>query len=243
MAGNGWYYVDNETRVGPVERSEMQRLISQGVIDGQTMVWRDGMAGWEAASDHFEFAGGGSTPPPIMPSHSRHSSAAQAQVHSAAPGSLYSGAPARGFGEAISVCFSRYAGFSGRASRSEYWYFVLFNVIVGFLTGFIDAMAFGLENDLSPLNTVVSLVLFLPSIAAGWRRLHDTNRSGWWIGAFWLVAIVMAVIVGGIAMNDPYALDDMISLVSVAGIAVLIYSVVLLVFLCQRGDPGPNRFG
>ena len=50
MSGSGWYYVENDARIGPVERSELERLISQGSITAQTMVWREGMSGWEEAA-------------------------------------------------------------------------------------------------------------------------------------------------------------------------------------------------
>ncbi len=75
-------------------------------------------------------------------------------------------------GQSISTCLGKYADFSGRASRSEYWYFVLFSYIVVFA---FDAA------HLSALSTLVSLGLLLPTLGAGVRRLHDTERSGWWI--------------------------------------------------------------
>jgi len=74
------------------------------------------------------------------------------------------------FQESIRVCFSKYADFSGRADRSEYWWFVLFIVIVSLATSMVSSVLSGL----------FSLGTLLPSIAAATRRLHDTNRSGWW---------------------------------------------------------------
>ena len=74
------------------------------------------------------------------------------------------------FGEAISSCFGKYATFGGRAPRSEYWYWVLFGIIVGMGTVFVHPI----------LNQVMSLALLLPGIAVTVRRLHDVGKSGWW---------------------------------------------------------------
>lgn len=73
------------------------------------------------------------------------------------------------------VVFENYANFNDRASRAEYWWYVLASILVGFITGFIDGF-FGLNI----LNLLASLVLLVPGLAAATRRLHDTNRSGWW---------------------------------------------------------------
>src|SRR5690554_2411323 len=77
----------------------------------------------------------------------------------------------------------KYAVFSGRARRSEYWFFVLFNMIVAFILGFIDGF-FGLadaEVGVGLLGMIYGLAVIIPSLAVGVRRLHDTNRSGWWL--------------------------------------------------------------
>ena len=74
------------------------------------------------------------------------------------------------FPDAIRVCFSKYADFSGRASRSEYWWFVLFIVLVGAAASIVSHY----------LSALFYLGTALPSIAAAARRLHDTGRSGWW---------------------------------------------------------------
>ena len=80
------------------------------------------------------------------------------------------------FGKSISTCFSKYVTFSGRASRSEYWWFVLFNFLVGILAGLID-QAIGI----SVISILSSLALLLPGLGVAVRRCHDTNHSGWWL--------------------------------------------------------------
>jgi uncharacterized membrane protein YhaH (DUF805 family) len=74
------------------------------------------------------------------------------------------------FQESIQVCFSKYADFSGTASRSEYWWFILFTLLVSAAASMISPMLSGL----------FTLGTLLPTCAAASRRLHDTRRSGWW---------------------------------------------------------------
>jgi uncharacterized membrane protein YhaH (DUF805 family) len=88
------------------------------------------------------------------------------------------------FGNAISTCFRKYVDFNGRASRAEYWYFVLFTVLIGFPAGFIDGFlgtVIGTTGAIGFVALIVNLGLFLPSLAAYVRRLHDTGHSGWWM--------------------------------------------------------------
>jgi uncharacterized membrane protein YhaH (DUF805 family) len=86
-----------------------------------------------------------------------------------------------GFGQAIASGFSHYVTFSGRAFRSEYWLWVLFTVIGGLATGILDSAVFGYTVGSSPLNGIFELITFLPSLALGVRRLHDIDRTGWWL--------------------------------------------------------------
>ena len=86
------------------------------------------------------------------------------------------------FMTAVRTCLSKYVDFSGRARRSEYWYFVLFNLIVNIVTTLLDnVLGTDFEGSGGILSTVAGLALFLPGLAVGVRRLHDTDRSGWWI--------------------------------------------------------------
>ena len=84
------------------------------------------------------------------------------------------------------MCLNKYVTFSGRASRSEYWYFFLFCVLLLLATTVVDMVIFGVGNKVSPITALTQLALLLPYLAVGVRRLHDTNRSGWWIGGYWL---------------------------------------------------------
>lgn len=102
------------------------------------------------------------------------------------------------FADAIKVCFAKYTDFSGRAKRPEYWWFALFL--------FLASLVMNMAGDV--VYVIFSLATIIPSLSAGTRRLHDTNRSGWWqllwlipiVG--WIVMIVFLVQEGDMADNQ-----------------------------------------
>ena len=98
-----------------------------------------------------------------------------------------------GFVTAIKSCFRQYVGFGGRAPRSEYWYFFLFHVVVLFVLAIVDSLLFGMAAGLAPLSTLFVLGMILPSLAVGIRRLHDIDRTGWWV-LLWFVPIVGIIV-------------------------------------------------
>lgn len=111
----------------------------------------------------------------------------------------------------------KYATFNGRARRTEYWMFYLFNFVIAFILGIIDGVLNAVLNSnsssagqLGLLGGLYSLAVLIPGIAVGVRRLHDTGRSGWWM---------------------------FISLIPIIG------GIWLLIYLIQDGTPGPNQYG
>ena len=76
-----------------------------------------------------------------------------------------------------------YATFSGRARRKEYWMFFLFNVLISLGLGVLDVVAgtYSVEYETGFFSALYSLLVLIPSIAVSVRRVHDTNRSGWWV--------------------------------------------------------------
>lgn len=134
------------------------------------------------------------------------------------------------FMDAVKTCFSKYVTFSGRAARSEFWWFVLFLWIATFVLSYTDTLVFGArevvmmsgtdayQNGLNfsmawqpqPITGIFMLATFLPNLAVSVRRLHDTNRSGWWI---------------------------------LIGLIPLIGLIVLLVFFVSKGTDGDNDHG
>ncbi len=95
----------------------------------------------------------------------------------------------------------KYAVFSGRARRKEYWFFVLFNILISIALSMIDGVLGTTNADTGTgiLGGIYSLAVLIPSIAVLVRRLHDTDRSGWWalIGLIpiigWIVLLVFMV--------------------------------------------------
>ena len=98
-----------------------------------------------------------------------------------------------GFTQAVKTCLAKYVDFQGRAQRSEYWYFVLAYFLLLVAAALIAYMLGG-GRAIFPVLGLVLLGIFLPSLAAQVRRLHDTNASGWWI----LLAFIPYV--GGLIM-------------------------------------------
>ena len=136
------------------------------------------------------------------------------------------------FTETIKNCFSKYVTFSGRASRSEFWYFMLFCLLVNTILSLFDGFVLGMSSiQLASLMFV--LVIFLPSIRATTRRLHDGNHRGWW-QLIWLAPIPVFIAAYGLKMSD---------LMVVVGIAMIACVVMLLVWLIAKGSEGDNRFG
>ena len=110
--------------------------------------------------------------------------------------------------------FKRYADFAGRAGRPEYWLFNLFFMLVTIGFSILDTLVSGGSTEPNILTVgpygIFFLACFVPAVAVGFRRLHDTDRSAWWL---------------------------------LIGVIPLLGSIVLLVFYCLPGTPGPNRFG
>lgn len=129
-----------------------------------------------------------------------------------------------GFGQAIKSGFQNYANFSGRASRSEFWWFLVFYWIVIFVASIIDNLLgfrvitgetvagtnVAIAYNPGWLSLIVWLVFLLPILGLWWRRLHDTDRSGLW-SLLWFICCIGWII--------------------------------LVVWWASPGTPGPNKFG
>ncbi|MGD9957532.1 MAG: DUF805 domain-containing protein [Candidatus Nanopelagicales bacterium] len=121
-----------------------------------------------------------------------------------------------GFGQAVSTVFSKYATFSGRARRSEYWWWILFSVLVAVVASIADVVlkTNTLEGSggvkLGWIYVIASLALVIPTIAVTFRRLHDTGRSGWW----WLLSLVCGI-----------------------------GAIIVLIFCLSDSKPGANEYG
>ena len=247
MSSN-WYFAKSGTSNGPVNLDDLRRDLQTGVLGPDTLVWNATMPNWQAASTVAELrvappplppgqrAGAADiapvslieprrAPAPWSPHPTRDTNPPPTQNQSQiGPDGLYIGAPARGFGEAISTCFSKYVTFSGRASRSEYWFFWLFCCVIG-------------------LIPVVGLLTILPSMAVTFRRLHDTDRSGWWAFGVPLGLGAFGIAVGALSDGGRTPEAMLAPFGAIIGLGFFAWMIAMLVFMCLRGTPGPNRFG
>lgn len=111
------------------------------------------------------------------------------------------------FSEAIKACFSKYATFSGRAGRPEYWWFFLFVFLGSFILSGLDAAIFGFDAETGRPTRVFSgifgLAIILPMLAVGWRRLHDIGKPGWYLLTPLMLAFIyfLALLAGVISVG------------------------------------------
>ena len=155
------------------------------------------------------------------------------------------------FGEAIQTCLRKYVTFGGRARRSEYWYFYLFNILVGVVAGILDAILTGATGHSfqgsGPIAGLAQIALFLPSLAAMVRRLHDTNHSGWLVLgfiAYLIVAIVVMVIGVTNLQTGAQGIGSAMSILAVVMVlGIFGFAIYMLVLLCLDGTPGENAYG
>jgi uncharacterized membrane protein YhaH (DUF805 family) len=173
--------------------------------------------------------------------------------------------------EAVKTCFAKYFTFSGRARRAEYWWFLLFVILLGIVASSIDGLIFGpavetvtvtaedgttstverAEYGGGPIATVAGLATFIPLLAVGWRRMHDTGRSGWLYILPTLVvlgSILLTLLVGGIFVasggGEPPESGGALAIIPLLGfLAGGIAFVLLLWWLTRPSDPGPNAYG
>ena len=145
----------------------------------------------------------------------------------------------------------KYADFSGRAPRAEYWWFVLAMIVAFIVVGIVESIL-GIHHMIAysygPLSALLWLATIVPSLAVGVRRLHDTSRSGWWI-LLPIVPYVLGMVLGGAAMLGGAAAGSGVGMMAGAGIAGLfmligmICALVLLYFMVQPSVPGDNAYG
>ncbi|MBF9043127.1 DUF805 domain-containing protein [Rhodobacterales bacterium HKCCE4037] len=254
-----WYHADGDERLGPVEASEIERLIGTGHITRDTLVWRDGLDGWERADRHFAQAFVTPAPPPVpegvpkvMARPDQHGN----EDEQIGRDGLYVGAPSREFIEAAKVCLSKYATFSGRASRSEFWFFYLFCYVVMFVAQILDfAIIAGLASTGGPIfipvfTLITTFGLLIPQIAASWRRLHDIDRTGWWLGGGMIAMVLFYGALFGFVVSqeasgtfDGEPPEAFFALFGLSFLVILGYAITLFIFYVTKGTLGPNRYG
>lgn len=143
----------------------------------------------------------------------------------------------------------KYADFSGRAPRAEFWWYFLAVIIASIVARIIDnILGMNLMGPYGPLSLILMLGLLVPNIAVGVRRLHDIDRTGWWI-LLPIVPYCLAFVLGGAAMMGGAASGSAMGMGAGMGIAAIFLligvacALLLLVFYCLPGTPGDNRYG
>jgi len=143
----------------------------------------------------------------------------------------------------------KYVVFTGRARRKEYWMFVLFNIIVIIAIVIVEIFA---DIQFGLLSWIYFAAVFLPNLAVSVRRLHDTNRSGWFI-ILYLIPLI-GNIVSPIFLDiikeaqltqlitEKVYLTILLSWLSFL-IILLIMSIIFLIFTVQEGTSGDNKYG
>jgi uncharacterized membrane protein YhaH (DUF805 family) len=145
----------------------------------------------------------------------------------------------------------KYADFTGRAPRAEYWWFFLALIVAYIVLSIVESIL-GIHHMIfysyGPLTALLWLATIVPSIAVGIRRLHDTNRPGWWV-LLPIVPYLLAFVLGGAAMMGGMASGSAVGMTAGLGVAGIfmfigfICAIVLLVFMVLPGTPGDNRYG
>ena len=162
----------------------------------------------------------------------------------------------------------KYAQFSGRAPRAEFWWFMLFVIILYivlsfFMVGSLVSLGSAAQEGADPTAGMLGamgggmifmllfwLVLLIPTLAVQTRRLHDTGRSGWWLGGFYILyAVYFAMLISAGAMAGAGAADPEQALggamvgTMFLGLVMMVYGIALIVFYCLPGTKGANKYG
>lgn len=165
------------------------------------------------------------------------------------------------FTEAVRTCLAKYATFSGRATRPEYWWFALFYFLIVVLFSLIDTMTFGVDAETGDpkriLTPLAQLALFLPLLGAGWRRMHDTGRPGWYILLPMIVSLtitlflLLGVVSFGAMENagtDTEALKGTAVVLGLTGlfaalVVQLIIALLMIWWLTRPSEQQDNAYG
>lgn len=135
------------------------------------------------------------------------------------------------------VVFENYANFNGRARRSEYWYFVLMNMIISTITVMIDKvldLKFG-------VNLLYGIAVFIPTLSVSVRRLHDIGKSGWLLLISYVAIIICAIgLVLGMLTLGSSSFNFWFTIPIIVMMAICIWMLVLFV---TEGNDGKNKYG
>lgn len=133
---------------------------------------------------------------------------------------------------AIGLFFRNYFNFSGRSTRSEYWFAILFIIITTIVLLVIDELTAGVM-----LSLTWRLLIFIPSLSLGFRRLHDAGKKG----TIWIIIEAISVILR-IFDNEYTSYDEDMLLLLLASVGFIL-SIIMLACCCAPSDPEENEYG
>ena len=142
--------------------------------------------------------------------------------------------PKVGFGKAISLGFKNYFKFNGRATRAEYWWFILFYFLISLIP---------------VINWFTWIVFLIPTVSLTTRRLHDIGKTGWWQLWYFLIStaawgtFVVALIVGILTTVFGIGIGGLFLLAAASFLAAIASTVWFLIWLVRQGETGPNKYG
>jgi len=223
-----WWVARDGQQFGPFEHSDLMQRAARRELLPTDFVWRVGLSAWTTAEripgllvppplpqqpvstspqsvprmippplpSVVAASGGRSGPFVEFTGYDRRPPAGQSTLG----GSRTYGQPYNGARWYLEV-LKKYAVFRGRARRKEFWFFVLFDCIICFAMGLVDAIAGIVWPELGPLTLIYLLATMLPHLAVSVRRLHDTGRSGWWL-------LVVAVPIVGFIVLVVFCAED-----------------------------------
>ncbi|MFK7943634.1 MAG: DUF805 domain-containing protein [Paracoccaceae bacterium] len=157
------------------------------------------------------------------------------------------------FAQSVKTCLRKYFTFSGRASRSEYWWFTLFCLLGGLIASALEALINGLSgtpDGPTLLSLAFNIATFIPGIAVGFRRMHDTGRSGLYLFYPAIAIIGLMTFIGLFSPSDsltpetftfPEGIVGTITMLAV--IIVLLSPFIVIWWLTRPSQPGQNRYG
>ncbi len=155
------------------------------------------------------------------------------------------------FADAVKSGFQNALTFSGRSRRPDYWWFFLFVFAGGFVTGLIDLALFG--EDRVIVTRIFQIVIFLPFLAVGWRRLQDTGKPGWWVLIPSGIVILSAVVAGSVGrqvlgqlaegQTVPMMTGAQSALLLALSLAQIIAGLVIVWWMTRPSQQGANAYG
>ena len=217
-----WFYRRGREQVGPLTARALKTMLHQGKVSYETMVRNKGLEQWITLRA-AKFAGGDPT----------------RELNKSEP---YSGNPFVWYFRVL----GKYAVFSGRATRTEFWFFTLASAMFGVIIYVLDTIIFRPSTplDIRVLGTLYQAALLLPTLAVWGRRLHDSGRSDrWLLPVFAMMLVALAVPFALRAVDDEHTRSNILAVGGLIELPGALVALAALVFACFDSQQGDNQYG